>query len=277
MVFPMYQKALNLSKKGAGRRVGLALLALGLALGSTGCKDTTEVIPDSGRNYYPVAVGNFWVYAVADTSWTAASVQGSTVTRSVATGSAYQFKETIAETFTDATGKPAYRLVRAKRLTPNDAWRDDSVFVLSVMSNAVVLNRNNARTVELIFPPREGRSWNFNAFNNNSNDTITAQTRQFGRVGQSYTTGGGTTGQPATTYATTLTTTNTGTAAETTLLRRISYQQVFAAGVGPVFRRRAHLEYFNYTDQATGNQLFPANAYSSAFTRRETLLDYGPR
>jgi hypothetical protein len=277
MVFPMYQNVLTLSKQMAGGRVGLAVAALALALGFTSCKDASEPVPPTETTYYPVAVGNFWVYAVADTTWSAANVQGSQVTPSVATGSSFQFRETVTGSFTDAAGKTAYRLTRAKRLMPNDAWRDDSVFVLSPSDQSVILNRNNARTVELIFPAREGRSWNLNAFNNNSKDTISAETRQYGRVGQPFITGGGTTGLPATTYATTVTTTNTNSAAENTLLRRISYRQVFAAGVGPVFRRRVHLEFFNYTNQSTGIQEFPKNSFFSAFTRRETLLDYGPR
>ncbi len=260
-----------------GRRTGLFLVAAGLALAFAGCKDKSEPAPDAGTSYYPVAVGNFWVYAVADTTWSEATNQGSQVTPSVATASTYQFKETITETFTDAAGKLAYRLVRAKRLLPTDTWRDDSVFVVSASAQSVAVNRNNTRTLELIFPVRDGRSWNFNAYNNNFNDTITAETRQYSRVGQPFSTGGGTTGLPAATYPVTLTTTNTGAAAADNLLRKISYEQVFAQGVGPVFRRRLYLAFFNYTDNTTGNQVFVPGSYSKAASRRETLIDYGPR
>ena len=272
----MHRPVLTPDKKTVGRRAGLIIAALAVAASFASCKNESEPAPEPDNSYYPVAVGNFWIYAVADTSWTAASLQGSQVNPSVATASAYQFRETITETFPDAAGKTAYRMVRAKRLNSTAEWRDDSVFVLSATDHAVVLNRNNARTVELIFPAREGRSWTFNAFNNDLNDTITAETRQYSLVGQSFTTGGGATGLPAVTYPATATTNNTGAAAENTLLRCIGYQQVFAKGVGPVFRRRVTLAYFNYT-QSNGNQAFPPNAYFGAFTRRETLIDYGPK
>lgn len=253
------------------RRFAFAFAALGLSL--TGCTDTVEVVPDPGTDYYPVAVGNFWVYAVADTTWSLATQS----TPSVRTASAFQFKETITETITDAAGQKAYRLVRAKRLTPADAWRNDSVFILTANSQFVALNRNNARTVELIFPVKEGRSWNFNAFNNNSNDTITAETRQYSRIGQPFTTRV-VAGNSATTYSATITTENTGTATENNLIRILNYQQVFAKKVGPIFRRRRNLMPFNYPDpNNSNNQIFVPGSYSSASVRHETLIDYGPR
>lgn len=260
-------KTLNLM---ALRRAGLAAAAAMLALSFGGCKDASEPAPESDATYYPVAVGNFWVYAVADTTWSPATQ----TTPSTAKASAYQFRETITDAFTDAAGQRAYRLVRSRRDAPTAAFHDDSVFVLGATSRFVTLNRNNARTVELIFPVREGRSWNFNAFNNNFNDTITAETRRYARVGQPFTAKAA--GAPAQTYATTLTTTNTGTAAENSLLKRSGYQQVFAKGVGPVYRRRDNFLNFNYTD-SKGNQVYVAGSYSSAFSRRETLIDYGPR
>lgn len=264
---------LILSGMATPRRAAWAVAGLVLAVGFAGCKDATEPIPETGIDYYPVAVGNFRVYAVADSTWNQATMTAP----STVVASSYQFKETITEIFTDAAGQKAYRVVRSKLLPPATAWRDDSVFVLSATAQSVVLNRNNTRTVELVFPVREGRSWNFNAYNNNFNDTITAETRRYSRVGQPFATGGGATGLPVASYPVTLTTTNTGVASENTLVKTLSYQQVFAKGVGPVFRRRLYFLPYTYTNQATGNQIYPANSYFSGFSRRETLIDYGPR
>ena len=253
-------------------RAGLAIGTLLGAAALAGCQNATEAVPDPGRGYYPLAVGNTWTYAVRDSVWSAAS---QLVPTSTPTASSYQFRETIADVFTDAAGKPAYRLVRARRMTATDNWVDDSVFTISAMSNALILNRGNSRTVELIFPPRAGRSWNLNAFNNNYNDTITAETRQCSAVGQPFATGGGSTGLPVVAYPNTITTANTGMATESSLLRRVSYQQVYAQGVGPVYRRRDNKASFTYTSPTPPfNQIFPVGAYTSAFTRRETLIDY---
>lgn len=252
-----------------------AALATGILLSAAalaGCKNTTEAVPDLGHGYYPLAVGNAWTYAVRDSVWSAANQATPT---STATATSFQFRETIAEIFTDAAGQPAYRLVRARRLTTIANWVDDSVFTVSATGSALILNRGNTRTVELIFPPRPGRSWNLNAFNNNYKDTITAETRQYSAVGQSITTGGGNTALPVVMYPKTITTANTGMATESSLLRRVSYQQVYALGVGPVYRRRDNFANLTYTSQIPPyNQIFPPGAYTSGFTRRETLIDY---
>ena len=151
-------------------RAGLAIGAF-LSVGAlAGCKNTTEALPDLGRGYYPLAVGNTWTYAVRDSVWSAANLASLT---SIPMATSFQLRETITEVFADAAGQPAYRLVRARRAAATANWVDDSVFTISAAGSALILNRGNTRTVELIFPPRTGRSWNLNAFNNNYNDTIT--------------------------------------------------------------------------------------------------------
>src|SRR6476469_6253271 len=100
-----------------------------LLLGAlAGCKNTTEAVPDPGRGYYPLAVGNSWTYAVRDSVWSAANLANPT---STPTATSFQFRETISEVFTDAAGLPAYRLVRSRRPTTADNWVDDSVFTIS--------------------------------------------------------------------------------------------------------------------------------------------------
>lgn len=254
------------------RRALAACLVAGGALAMASCENETVPAPDSGAGYYPVAVGNYWIYAVADTTWS----QASQSMPSVATPKAYQFKETITEEFTDAAGKKAFRLVRSKREGTSGSFVNDSVFTLSATGQSVTLNRNSTRTLELIFPVRDGRLWNFNAYNNNFNDTITAETRRYSRAGESFTTRA-VAGNPAQTFANTVTTSNTGAAAETSLLKRIGYQQVFAKGIGPVYRRRDLFLNYNYADPRTGDQIYVPGSYFYAFSRRETLIDYGPR
>lgn len=264
----MHRILSTLNQTATMRRASLAVAAIALAASFSSCKNETEALPETGKDYYPVAVGNYWTYAVTDSSWSRADIG----IPSVVTVSRYQFKETVAGVSTDAAGQPAYRLVRSKMGPTTTTFRDDSVFVLTANDQFVALNRNNTKTLEVIFPVREGRSWNLNAFNNNFNDTITAETRQYSHIGQPYTTAA-TGGFAAIGYPATLTTTNTGQAAEISLIRLMTYQQVFAKGVGPVFRNRRYFLPFTYTDR-NGLQIYPANSYSSGFSRRETLIDH---
>ena len=252
-------------------RAALSVAALALALAATGCKaDSSAPAPDSGTDYYPVAVNNFWIYAVADSTWTQATpTQPSTVQVR-----AYQFRETVSEVFRDAAGQTAYRLVRARRVPPATAWVDDSVFTLRATPHFVQLTRNNLRTLELVFPIRQDSLWNANAFNNNTNDPITARTRQYRRVGQAATVI--VAGAPRT-YPNTVTTTDEGSAKGEGLYEVRTYRQVYAKGVGPVQRqRRRFLNYYTNTG-SNGNPVFIPGSYFSGFSRLETLVDYGPR
>jgi hypothetical protein len=254
----------------------LAVVAVTLAAATTGCKNETEAIPETGANYYPVAVGRFWTYAVTDTVWGQSAYNGQ-VTRGTVTVTNTQKRETITETFTDAAGNMVYRMVRAKRSTAADAWTNDSVFVVTANPQYVSVSRSNKRTLEAVFSIKEGGKWHVNAFNNTMpgiEDTV--KTRQYSRLGQSFTTAA-IGSQPAVTYPTTVTTIDIGPAAENNLLNLVSYQQVLAKNIGPVFRNRRNLAFFNYT-ASSGNQIFPADAYNiGSYTHRETLIDYGPK
>jgi len=251
------------------RRVG-QFVAVALGLAAAGCRDKTEPAPEQGVDYYPVAVNNFWTYVVADSAYSQATNSQPTSTLQV---SNYQFRETIVSAFADAAGQPAYRLVRAKRIPPATTWVDDSVFVLTPTPQSVALTRNNLKTLELIFPVREGRLWNFNAYNNNTADTITAETRRYSRVGQPFTTRAG----AVQTYPLTLATSNEGLAKSDDSYYVKTYEQVYAKGVGPVMRRRRRYARFYTTDPRTGSVTFVPNAYIYGFSRTETLVDYGPK
>lgn len=240
------------------------LSAAGALLALAGCRTEDSPAPDLGTDYYPVAVGTYRAYQVVDTAW-------NNYVRSV--GTPYQLREAITGTYTDAAGQPAYRVERARRATAADAWVADSVFALSVGPNAVVLNRGNRRTVEAVFPARTGRIWNFNAFNNNSADTVNADTRSYRRVGAPYATA--VPGGPARAYPATATAVDTAlnrpNIYEDNLYYLRTYHQVFAQGVGPVLRRRRR---FVYTGGSSGALPVPGQVFAG-YVHRETLIDAG--
>ncbi|AWM31823.1 hypothetical protein [Hymenobacter nivis] len=240
------------------------LSAAGALLALAGCRTQDSPAPDLGNTYYPVAVGTYRAYQVVDTTW-------NNYVRTV--GTPYQLREAITGTYADAAGQLAYRVERARRATTADAWVADSVFALSVSLNAVVLNRGNKRTVEAVFPARTGRIWNFNAFNNNSADTVNADTRSYRRVGAPYTTAvpGGTARAYPTTATAVDTALNNTNVYEDNLYYLRTYQQVLAQGVGPVLRRRRR---FIYTGGTSGALPVPGQVFAG-YIHRETLIDAG--
>ncbi len=245
-----------------GRRGALGLgLAAGLLV--AGCRHDVLVVP-AYDDYFPVVVGSYRTYAVADSTWTSGR----------ATVSNYQFRERVSEQFTDAAGKTAYRLVRSRRASAAAAWADDSVFVVQPLPQAVLLTRNNVRTVELIYPARAAKGWNYKAFTA-SPDTITSLTRYYGPgVATPFTTPA-VTGAPAKTYANTVstkTTLDTGSE-DVNLLYQRGLRQVYASGVGLVLRRR--FNYNTFLTNTDGSQTLTPGVVQNGLARRETLLETG--
>jgi hypothetical protein len=247
-------------------RAALALLSAAALL--AGCRHES-VVPEPVTDYFPVVVGTYRTYAVADSTWASAQV----------TVSHYQLRERVTEQFTDAAGQPAYRLVRSRRLTSADGWRDDSALVVQVLPRAVVLTRNNLRTLELVYPVQANKSWNRTAFTVNTGsssyrDSITNLTRAYGpAVGTPYTTPA-TPGAAAKTYPTTVLTKDILPVGVEDINDRDKrgVRQVYAQGVGLVLRRRFSLQTF--TTASNGLETYTKDVQNGV-ARYEVLIDSG--
>ncbi|MBD2716771.1 hypothetical protein KBK19_17130 [Microvirga sp. STR05] len=234
-----------------------ALLAVGLA----SCKNEVEKVEPIDTSYYPVQVGDFRIYEVTDTTWL----------RNVKTIARYQFREQVTEQYTDAAGRTAFRVVRSKRSTPADAWLSDSVLAVSPSAANVLVTRNNRRTVELVYPVRTGYFWNLNAFN--ELNPIEKSDIHFKQVGEPFTTTN-TAGQSVT-YPKTVTTALRETDAEEggeyiNLYYYYRNRQVYAPGIGPVYRSRRRFIYC-----ADGNCIPSPSYIHSGSARTEILLESG--
>jgi len=251
------------------------LLGLAAATGLASCRHEV-VTPVPAVDYFPVVLNTYRTYVVADSSWT----------NGVLAVSTYQLRERVSEQFTDAAGQPAYRLVRSKRASASASWVDDSVLVVQKLPRAVLLTRNNLRTVELIYPLRAGKAWNATAFTvstqvTSGQDTITNLTRAYGAtVGTPYTTRA-VGGQAAKRYEATALTYDTlpaqppatvGTPDANALYQR-GLQQVYAQGVGLVQRRR--FSYYTYIIKSDGSYTLTPGVVQNGHSRFETLLETG--
>ncbi len=233
---------------------GVTLLAAGAFL--EGCRNES-VIPTPVVDYYPLEVGTYRAYAVSDTLWS----------KGVATPANYQLREAVTEKFTDAAGKTAYRVVRARRVSGTDAWADDSVLVVQPQPQAILLTYNNVRTVELIYPLRASKTWKKYAFTTDRVDSVRAFDAS---VEQPFTTPGA----APKTYATTAIVRDLQPIeANDGLLRRGGYLQVFAQGVGPVLRRRYAYETFYTT--TNGASVITPTVIQVGRSRLEVLIDSG--
>lgn len=229
---------------------------LGLAV--AGCKNESVKVEPADTNYYPLAVGDYRIYNVVDTIWT----------RNIKTYNRFQLRERVVEQYQDNTGRQNFRIIRSRRATTTDTWRDDSVLVVSPALNNVLETRNNNPRVELIFPVREGY-WNANAFNNMNG--IKDENLHYIRVGEPFTATSGTVNR---TYPRTLTTSTPDGVEETEYVNAFYYlrvRQVYAQNEGPVYRSRRRFIYCE-----PGINCIPSpNVIFSGIAHTEILVEKG--
>ncbi|UOQ51635.1 hypothetical protein [Hymenobacter cellulosivorans] len=243
----------------------LTWLAPVLALAVAGCQTDSVPGPQSGADYFPLEVGRYRIYAVSDTLWT----------NFQRTATSYQFREMITDRINDATGQPGYRIVRAKRMLPTDLWRDDSVMFVAATDNALLLTRNNRRSVELVFPVQPDRSWNMYAFSlvDTALYTMNLDNRRYQDVAQPFAaSAGGKTYRYDQTLTTALVVNNNNAYGADDDYYRSTYEQVYAKGVGPVYRARRR---FSYCPEQVGSCKRSNTRIYKGRTLVEVLIEQG--
>ena len=243
-------------------RKPVLVLTVGLLAGA--CKETTYLEPaDPGRAYFPAEVGRYRIYQVYDTAWL----------NYAPAATAYQVRERLVASYLDAASQPVFRVESARRTDPNAAWVADSVFTLSVDARRVVLTRGTRRSVELVFPVRDTLKWNLSAYANGVQTDVADATRQYakGRNGQPFELPA-VPGYPARTFPKTLTTANIGSTVVENNCERRAYRQVFAEGIGPVYRRGLNYNFQNTSANTCEPELGP----NLGASHTEVLVEAGP-
>jgi hypothetical protein len=116
-----------------------------------------------GKEYFPAVSGRFAVYDADSTVYT--EIPRDTVNYR------FRLKVRIADSFTDAEGRQAFRVERfVKTYDPNRhydslPWRVKDVWMLNAGERSIEISEGNIRYTKLIFPVKELASWNGNAAN----------------------------------------------------------------------------------------------------------------
>ena len=237
-------------------RRGLALLLLAGAVAACDPAPDGPVAPTdtvTGRDFLPVTVGQFWIYDVQEVHW---NFNDSAVTR-------YQFRERVDTLYIGADGAPTFRVVRARRADALSQWRDDTAFALVLTPQLVRRTLANRPTVELVFPVRDGQSWNPNLFN-----SLDSTERRYVDFDQPLALPNGQQ------FAQTVRVVDLG---EDNLIKRRDAHSAYARGVGRVSRVQRTLEFCQENDfPSTG--CTPGSGYIVRGEEREEYLrEYGPR
>src|SRR5882762_10342338 len=101
----------------------------------------------SDQSYFPLRVGNFWIYQINETG----------ILRLVCTGNGqtvknYQLKELISDSLKNSEGGYTYTIHRYTRPDSTQPWGDLNTWTTRTNSNQVIVSESNIPYVKFIYP-----------------------------------------------------------------------------------------------------------------------------
>lgn len=134
------------------------LLALAFTVTMFSCKkpDDRPAAPQAEQEYYPLEPGKWVMYEVDSTIWDD--------TFCVERTYHYQVMHRVADTFTDAQGRPSYRVEMYIRKKAEDDWAAQSVFYVTNTKVTLEMVYDQLRYIKMVFPIHEGETWKGNNY-----------------------------------------------------------------------------------------------------------------
>lgn len=137
-------------------RLLLLLLIGGSIFCISSCSESTfeENNEEQGYEYFPIALGNEWIYQVDSVVYQSGGAEINMSTSFV--------KEEITDIFDEAEN--SYVLTRSSRRSENSTWLVSDVYIVERDGTRAYRTENNRRFIKLTFPIRDGKSWDGNIF-----------------------------------------------------------------------------------------------------------------
>lgn len=210
------------------RKNSLLAVALLVLLGlCAGCgENASDPTPDD-LAYFPLQVGDYWVYQVTQEKYIAVN--------SIAKQT-YLVQEKISSS-SNQNGQVVYLIEESVRQTAQSPWRLNGIHTVYQTLAEVVSQENNLPVVKLAFPIRATTAWNLNAYNANP-DTL-LQYQDTGRLFAVGTRG----------FENTVSVVGTN---DSTLVSQNKYLRVYAPNVGLVYREDRSLAFCQSSSTCIG-------------------------
>jgi hypothetical protein len=135
----------------------LIFLLAGFVLLVSCSSDNDPVKPD--EDFLPLRVGAYQIYSVEETIFEL----GVESTRN------YQLKTLVSDSFLTAEQELVYVIHRSTRETADDPWIPEETWSARRTENEVIVSEGSTPYVVLAFPLYNGRYWNGNKYNNETN------------------------------------------------------------------------------------------------------------
>lgn len=119
-----------------------------------------DVIPaddvELGKDYYPLYAGHYLIYDVD-------SIIYNDFTKTTDTFK-MEFKDEVAEEFTDNEGRPSFVINRFVRQDSTFLWEENLTYYATLTNFRLEVTENNLRFIKLVFPVKLNTSWNGNSY-----------------------------------------------------------------------------------------------------------------
>lgn len=140
--------------------ISLSSLLLGILIFSSCGSEIENYNPsNSSTEYFPLEIGNTWIYQVDSIIYDKKGTQIDTVYHIV--------KETITESFEDSEGITNFVVERFNKIGNN--WVISDIWSALKNGNQAIRNEDNLRFIKLVFPISENKFWDGNAFIDSDN------------------------------------------------------------------------------------------------------------
>jgi len=197
-------------------------------LSAGGCQSDTSDPVTPGYDYFPLETGRYIIYDVNERHY---SLNTAPIQR------LYQIKEVVGASYTDVTGRQAYRLLRYRRSVESQPWLADSIWSGRLVDSEAIRTENGVDFVKLRFPVSDRLRWNGNRYNAVGEDEYEAR-----NSGQSYRVSDKQFNETVTVVA----------QQDSTLLSQDKRIEVYAEQVGLIYKERVQLQYCSTTPACIG-------------------------
>lgn len=121
------------------------------------CKDDDRV-PTNAAAYYPLEIGQYQIYDVSQVVYSVDIPDSTTTT--------WQERDVVDRIGEQNSNSTTYIVARYQRSSSNDTWKKVKEYSVEKSPDQIVRTIDNNAEVSLIFPVRDGFTWNGNIYNN---------------------------------------------------------------------------------------------------------------
>ena len=124
-----------------------------------------DLVQISGQSYFPLRVGNYWIYQVKEIDISHISCSDTTTIRKN-----YQVKMLVYDSVQNTDGSYTYHIHRYTKSDTSQTWTDLDTWSARIDNNQVIVNEENVPYVKFIFPFSNNLTWDGNVYNNLGED-----------------------------------------------------------------------------------------------------------